>query len=407
MTLNKFIVINAIYLFIIIITNFYYPHIVNSNELKSNFNYKYASNSKIDSQDYREIQKKNILGLDLNYTSNVIASRFEINNINKNKFVLDGSFLNLTNGNATIGLGSVKRHWTFSPNESLILSKHSRAIPSVLVKFHSNKEIFLPWSIEAFNGVTEVDRGPDNAKLFGIRSILQPTKRLKLELLQTVQWGGEGYSNDFKTFSKTFFSDSNNGPYKHINKMAGIGFSYDIPYANKNLNLYGQIIGEDESGGLPTCLISMYGFNLKTKLSSLNFTIGFETVDTRTYISSSGNCGENAAYNNRTYSYTHYNKVLGAEVDTEGNSLELYSSLALNNSMSAEYSIKKQKINDSNLATHRLSSSRREGFNNSLLLNWKKDKLTTKFGLFYQDFTLENINLKKGAYFTLSTSLKF
>ena len=89
--------------------------------------------------------------------------------------------------------------------------------------------------------------------LFGARAVINPSERLSFEILQTSQWGGKNNRLSKSTLSAILLNDTNSGESAEINKMAGFGLSYTIP-TNKNIyRVYGQAIGEDEAGSLPSC----------------------------------------------------------------------------------------------------------------------------------------------------------
>ena len=135
--------------------------------------------------------------------------------------------------------------------------------------------------------------------------------------------GWQGHSNGISALGRFIF-DTNSGSNSNINKMAGFGISYTIPTKEIPLRIYGQAIGEDEAGNLPSCFTYLAGLewtNTKIKYPTI---IGIEAIDTRIDKTTNGYCGPNTMYNNNTYDYTNYGKTMGAAIDTEGTSLGLY-----------------------------------------------------------------------------------
>ena len=117
--------------------------------------------------------------------------------------------------------------------------------------------------------------------LFGLRAILSPAKGLDFELIQTSQWGGNGYNNGISSLGTALFFDSNRGSNSNINKMAGFGISYKIPTIKIPLRVYGQAIGEDEAGNLPSCYGYLAGLEWSNSKFKYPITLGLEAVDTR------------------------------------------------------------------------------------------------------------------------------
>jgi hypothetical protein len=189
--------------------------------------------------------------------------------------------------------------------------------------------------------------------------------------------------------------------------MAGFGLSYLIPYNKNTYRVYGQTVGEDEAGNLPSCLSYLAGLewtNLKIKYPT---TINIEAIDTRTYTSKNGNCGANSMYNNNTFDYTNYGYVMGAEIDTQGTSLTLFGKSQLSKKMYIEYSTKVVVINDTGWSAHRLSSKRKSGLINSIGISRVINNINLNGNIHYQDFNLDKANIKNGLGLNLSSSIMF
>lgn len=344
-----------------------------------------------------------------------ISSRVALNITDeKNNLNLNGSFLKYKFYTSEIGFGKVERNWSFSHNNSLVLSKNSDPFNSLYFKTKSNnppKYHLLswvgPWTFEIFNGFTEVDRGPNKSMLLGVRGIVEPIQSFKLEFIQMSQWGGIGHESNLKGLKSALIGNTNEGLDAHINKMAGIGFSYKLPKRLNNFRIYGQAIGEDEAGSLPSCFMHFSGIEWDGTLLSKNLLVSLEKIDTRIGVTKNGFCGKNTAYNNGVYSYTHNGKVIGAMIDSEGTSLELSSLIKINNTLSLESSIHDITINDSNWTSNRLSTHRKRGLVNATSLIWSKNKLNAEIGIIYQNLNLDKVNIKEGASIYFSTSAKF
>ena len=144
--------------------------------------------------------------------------------------------------------------------------------------------------------------------------------------------------------------------------------------------------------------------NTKTKYPT---TIGIEAIDTRIDLTTQGYCGPNTMYNNSNYVYTNYGKTMGATIDTEGTSLELFGNSQINKNLSINYSTKFLSINDKDYLQHRLSSKRNLGSITSLGIYWDKDGLELGGNISYQNLILDKANVSNGTIFSLFTSVKF
>jgi hypothetical protein len=241
----------------------------------------------------------------------------------------------------------------------------------------------------------------------GIRVIISPFEQLNFEFLQTAQWGKQNNRLYSTNIDALLFKNTNDGISSDINKMAGFGLSYSVPL-NKNIyRFYSQTIGEDEAGSLPSCLAWMGGLELSAKEITYPTTITLEAVDTRGKVTEHGFCGPNTFYNNNIYKYTNRNTSLGAPIDTESTSIELFGQTAVNKNLGINYSAKFLNINDKNYSQHRLSSKRSIGTITSLGIYWEKDGFDLSGSISYQDMKLDKVNISNGAVLSLFTSVEF
>jgi hypothetical protein len=188
--------------------------------------------------------------------------------------------------------------------------------------------------------------------------------------------------------------------------MAGFGISYLIP-SNIPLRIYGQAIGEDEAGNLPSCWTYLAGLewtNVKIKYPT---TVGIEVIDTRIDTTTRGNCGPNTMYNNNTYDYTNYGNSMGATIDTEGTSLGLFVHAQISQKINVKFETKSVVINDHNWSGHRLTSNRQPGSISSFGLSWVKNNISLNGDIYYQDFNLDKANIISGYGVGFSSSIKF
>jgi hypothetical protein len=355
---------------------------------------------------------KGIVTHNIRYNLDNLSSQLSLNYDGYNKFTFDRSYLQYTSGIATYGLGAIDRHWSFSDNTSLILSHNARPTKSIYLiinnKFGYHR---LPskanWSFEAFNGFTEESLNNTKSMLLGMRAIISPIEGLDFEIVQTSQWGGEGNETGLSAFGAALLFDTNKNKNANINKMAGFGISYSIPSNEIPLRIYGQAVGEDEAGNLPSCYGYLAGIELSNTRIKYPTTVGIEIVDTRIDTTRHGNCGANTMYNNKVYDYTNYGKTIGAAIDSEGTSLGLFVRSQISQKIDIEYSTKSVVINDSNWSNNRLSSKRQSGFINSLGASWNKNSIKFNGDIYYQGFNLDKAMIKNGYGVSFSSSIMF
>ena len=339
------------------------------------------------------------------------VSQLTLNYDEYNNFTLDGSYLQYTKGIATFGVGKVDRHWAFSDNTSLILSNNARPSESIYLKLENRfRYDWLPskakWSFEVFNGLTKGSLNGNKSMLLGMRAILSPIEGLDFELIQTSQWGGNKYNNGISSLGAALFFNTNSSSNANINKMSGFGISYKLPTIIP-LRFYGQAIGEDEAGNLPSCYAYLTGLEWTNTKIKYPTTVGIEAIDTRIDKTTHGNCGPNTMYNNNTYSYTNYGKTMGEAMDTEGTSLTLYVGSQISEKINIKFTTKSVVINDNNWSGHRLSSNRQSGFINSLSVSWVKNNIGFNGSIYNQNFNLDKANIKNGYGVGFFSSIKF
>jgi len=355
---------------------------------------------------------KGIAKLDVRYGLKNLSSQLSFNYSDDKKYTLDGSYLQHTSDIITFGVGSIDRHWSFSNNTSLILSRNARPNKSIYLKLDNEfNYAWLPsdanWSVEAFNGFIKGAINNSRSMIAGVRFIFTPVEGLNFELVQTSQWGGKGNSTGISALGAALLFDTNEGSNSNINKMAGFGISYIIPTKTIPLRIYGQAIGEDEAGNLPSCFAYLAGLEWTNSESKYPTIIGIETIDTRLDTTALGNCGPNTMYNNNTYDYTNYGKAMGAGIDTEGTSIGLHVQSQISQTINIKFATKSVVINDNNWSGHRLASKRKSGVINSLGLSLIKNNISFNGDIYNQGFNLDKAKIKSGFGVGFSSSIIF
>ena len=351
------------------------------------------------------------IGLMAKYEINSLSAGLNLNFNNKQKITFDNSYFDFKIKNGVIGIGKISRNWSFSQNTSLFLSHNARPAKSIYVNLNSRTNSYLQqskisknWSFEIYNSLPNNTIGPKTAMMLGMRATVTPIKNLNIEFLKISQWGGKEYQNNFSSLAKAVIGNTNDGPHANINQVAGLGYSYLLSSNDFSIRNYGQVLGEDEAGNLPSCLIYMLGVELENLNSKFKPTFGLEILDTRVGYTTNGFCGPNTAYNNNTYQYTNYGKVMGTSIDTEGKSIHLWNTTKISKELSINLSIKNIVINDNNWVNHRLSSTRSNGLSQSLSVNWHEKDLNLTATIHNQNIDLDRFNKNKGLGFKIYLS---
>ncbi|MDC0580895.1 capsule assembly Wzi family protein [Amylibacter sp.] len=402
------------YLFVFIFASLLNTHslFAQNNNLKMSVGTSFNSKNTLGFYNNVRAQNKSNINFDVEYSNRDLSSQLSLNFDDHDKLNFDNSYVNYEKGIAELIVGKVDRIWSFSKKSSLILSSNSRPLEAISIslknKFNTK---WLPstanWSVELINGSTKNSLNGKNSMLSGARVIISPSEKLNFEFLQIGQWGDQNDKLYSISFDNLLPIETNEGPNKHINKMAGFGLSYSVPLNENTYRYYVQTIGEDEAGNLPSCLSWMAGFELTANKMKFPTIITIEAIDTRVKKSTHGNCGANTMYNNGTYDYVNYDTVLGVPIDTEGTSLGLFVFSQISQKINIEFATKSVSINDNNWSEHRLSSYRQSGLISSLGVSWIKNNIGFKGSIYNQDFNLDKANIKGGYGFGFSSSIIF
>lgn len=388
------------------------PLFSQNNNLNMSIGSNSTSGNTLESYQNLKSHNEHNIYFNLGYSKGNLSSQLYLNFDENNKFSLDNSFTNYRLGIANFNIGKINRVWSFSEQSSLILSSNARPLKAISIKLENKFDTQwlssnANWSVEIINGETKNSYNGKNSMFLGKRLILTPMKNLHFEFLQSSQWGGENKNINSSLIRALTFGDTNIGRNSEINKMAGFGVSYLISKNENSFRMYGQAIGEDEAGNLPSCYSWMAGLELIISKLKFPTTVAIEAIDTRVDTTLNGFCGPNTMYNNAYYNYINYNTVLGVPIDTEGTSIEFFGKSKINKNLNINYSAKLLTINNNDYLSHRLSSERNSGSVATVGMNWKKNNLKIGGNIIFQNLSLDKAKVKNGATLKLTSSISF
>jgi hypothetical protein len=171
-----------------------------------------------------------------------------------------------------VSAGLMERWWGPGWDGSLILSTNARAIPSITIErnytdpFKSKWLSWIgPWRASIAMGQMESHDVPVPDVLFyAARINFKPRPWLEIGLTRTAQWCGGDRSCDWETFTDMLLGRDNQVgeslEEQPGNQMAGYDLRLRSPWKALPLAVYGQMIGEDEAGGLPSKFLGLFGF---------------------------------------------------------------------------------------------------------------------------------------------------
>ncbi len=244
----------------------------------------------------------------------------------------DGSAVGLVLDNFSLTVNTLDRWWGPGWDGSLILSNNARPIPAISLDrnftapFKSKWLSWLgPWDFAMHFGELESDRVVPNAQFFGLRFNFKPLPSLEIGLSRTAQWCGEGRPCNLETFGDLLLGQDNIGDdnvdesNEPGNQLAG----FDVRWATRMFDVpvafYGQFIGEDEAGGLPSRYLGQAGFEGTGSWRdqwAYRWFVEFAATSCRFYETDEFN---NCAYNHSIYNtgYRYRGRVIGHGVDND------------------------------------------------------------------------------------------
>ncbi|CAM4082574.1 capsule assembly Wzi family protein [Acinetobacter pragensis] len=225
---------------------------------------------------------------------------------------LEGSYLAGKLWNQWVIAGQIPAYWGPGHDGSLIRGDASRPVYGVTVQradqsaFESKWLSWIgPWQYQAFGGQLDDYKAVPDAKLVGLRLTAQPLPYLELGASRAIQWGGEGRPESLSSLWDAFVGNKDNGGTGEAdpsNQIAGFDGRLNLqPLLQVPVSLYGQYVGEDEAGGLPSKKMYLAGADYSSALNSMPYQLYAEWADTRTNGEARG-----ISYNHSVYTDGYY-----------------------------------------------------------------------------------------------------
>jgi hypothetical protein len=202
----------------------------------------------------------------------------------------DGSYVGMSIWNLMISAGYMDRWWGPGWDGGLILSTSARPIPAITVERNFSDPFTLPvlkwlgpWRATVSFGALEDHREDfDETRFFAARVTFKPWQQLEIGLSRSAQWCGEGRPCDAETFWDLLVgNDNDQDPSQQPgNQLAGYDLRLSSPWRGFPVALYGQMIGEDEAGFLPSKFLGLLGIEHWGWIGASSYRIHVEYADT-------------------------------------------------------------------------------------------------------------------------------
>ena len=234
-----------------------------------------------------------------------IADRSRVN--------VQGSYAAVKGFNQWLSLGQIPQWWGPGYDGSLIRSDAARPVTGLILQradqspFETRWLSWMGrWQYQLTAGQLAQYTSVPNAKLIGARFTMSPTQFLELGASRTIQWGGYGRPQSFSSLFDAIKGTQDNvvgTGHDPSNQLGGFDFKLKLqPLLGLPSNIYGQMIGEDEAGGLPSkysYLLGLDGHTIWDNTGAVNWHIeGANTF--------SGLSNKNITYRHGTYKDGYY-----------------------------------------------------------------------------------------------------
>jgi len=318
----------------------------------------------------------------------------------------DGSYVGLNVGNFMISAGWMERWWGPGWEGSLILGSAARPIPSLRIErnytdpFDTKWLSWLgPWRASLELGRAEGSDVPvPDARFFAARLNFKPLPWFEFGLSRTAQWCGEGRPCGWDTFWDLLIGNDNadedlTTDDEPGNQMAGYDFRLRSPWQPLPVALYGQFIGEDEAGGLPSKFLGQVGLETwaSTRVGALRAHVEF--ADTACQFNADP-AEFDCAYRNHLYpqGYNFRGRPIGHAMDNDGRMYSLGALLVRPAGDSLRLLLRKVELNRGGAVpdtVHTISAAPNDVKNVELQYNRPFARGELRLGLGYNDYEIE------------------
>lgn len=239
-------------------------------------------------------------------------------NVEGDKRIDNGSSVNANGAygavklwNQWLAFGQIPQWWGPGYEGSLIRSDAARPMTGFLLQRAEQRapetswlSWIGPWQYQLSASQMNQYAAVPHTKIFGGRLTFSPISSLELGASRVMQWGGEGRPSSFSSFWDGLTGNDNTGESADDpgNQLAGFDFKLKLaPTLGWPVSIYGQMIGEDEAGYLPSAHLYLGGVEGHHQWNSNAVNWYLEAHDTRS------NMGRtNYIYNHFIYKDGYY-----------------------------------------------------------------------------------------------------
>lgn len=209
---------------------------------------------------------------------------------NRQHYNVAGSYLAAKLWNQWLIAGQIESYWGPGHEGSLIRGDATRPVYGITAQ-RAEHQAFThpwlswigPWQYQLFAGQLDDYQAVPHAKLLGLRVTMQPWPYLELGASRTLQWGGEGRSESASSLWNAIKGNDNftDGSQDKSNQIAGFDARLNLQqWTQQPLSIYGQYVGEDEAGLLPSKKMYLFGVDYSASYKNLPYQLYAEWANT-------------------------------------------------------------------------------------------------------------------------------
>jgi len=286
------------------------------------------------------------------------------------RYRADGSYIGVNVGNFMLSAGLMERWWGPGWDGSLILSTNARPIPSVTLERNYTdpfKTKLLSWIGPWRASIAIGEEESHGVAVTGVRFLaarvnFKPRPWLEFGLTRTAQWCGGDRPCGWSTFKDLLIGRDNQveGGLPSVeqpgNQMAGYDMRLRSPWKALPIALYGQMIGEDEAGGLPSRFLGLFGLETWGSSRWGGYRFRAEYADTACSFSRQVQL-YNCAYRNGIYpqGYTYRGRVIGHSLDNDSRMFSVAGVVTRPNGDLFSLEVRRAQLNRDGSGTHAIS----------------------------------------------------
>lgn len=285
--------------------------------------------------------------------------------IDDDDYSFEGSYIAGKYANQWLIAGQIPTWWGPGHDGSLIRGDASKPVVGVTMQRDTQTapaSPYLnwigPWQYQLFAGQLQDYNAVPDTKLLGMRLTASPTDWLEVGASRSIMWGGEDRPESLSSLWDAIKGNQDNGDTGKAdpaNQLAGFDARVNLaPLTDLPVSVYGQYVGEDEAGYLPSKNMYLAGVDFASSITTPNmgtlpYQLYTEWTDTRT----SGDV-RGISYNHTNYTdgYYQHGYPLGYALGGDAESIAVGGKLWVDNQNFINAKLQYAKVNQSGRATN-------------------------------------------------------